>query len=332
MKGFLSIFKKLSFSFFVFFLAFSAYAQEPLLEEIQISQIDDSSLILTHSPSVVSVGNTVSLKLKSYSNDLNNFTIAWLVNDIQIKEGRGKTSFSFTITTSNPTITVVVSKDENIQAQKTLFLTTDTLDLLYEARNSYAPAFYKGRTLPVRESAITVVALPSDNSQNYSYSWEKDFSNQGSQNGYEKNAFSYSNSLLKKEEIISVEGYTNSGKRIKGQISIPALEKPSLLFYQKREDGFDYSKNIKDSFTIFGKSATLIAEPYFIGKKNILDQDISYMWKINKQEQNTPETKNILTLSPQGEGGRGILGIHIQNTRKLFQEVSETLSIDILES
>ncbi len=259
----------------IFLCTYSAHAQETPLEAI--SQIEESSLILTQTPKQVQIGDSITFSIKSFSIPLDTFTIAWSINGKQQKIGGGLTSFSFVITERNPRITAEISREGTIYGTKNTTVTTDSLDILYEARNSYAPAFYKGRTLPIRESDISIVALPPTNSQKYTYNWQKDFTNQSSKSGYEKNIFSYKNNVLKKADTITVEGVGDNGKKLQGQLLIDFIEKPSILFYEKKDEGFDYQYAIENSLLLFDKKATIVAEPYFIGAKNILDSSINCM-------------------------------------------------------
>ena len=141
--------------FFCVFFAFGANAQ-----------VRNTDIALSLAPIYPSLNQNVNVTINSYTTDLNKAFISWLVNGKESISGVGKKSFSFN--TENMTQITVEAHIETPDGQsvvKTVSINPAEIDMLWEAPDSYAPPFYKGKKFVSQEGTFKVVAMPNIFSQ-----------------------------------------------------------------------------------------------------------------------------------------------------------------------
>lgn len=287
-------------------------------------------------PDIPGPHQNVSLSLISYATDLNRAQINWFQNGSLKLGGFGEKKFSFEtggvgeITTIEIEITV-----EGSTLSKRLVIIPADVDLLWEATNTYAPPFYKGKILPSSEGVIKVIALPHFKKGTGEvdpgavvYNWKRNYHSQQDASGYAKNVFTFKQSYLNPIEYITVTGIDNaSGSQVKKTLPVSVFS-PKILFYEKDPLlGVQYQQAVRE-VTLSGSEKTLIAEPYFFSPANIYSSDLRFNWKINGSTVATPKERNMLTLKSGGSGVSNI-SLEIKNLKKFFVFHTGILKINL---
>jgi hypothetical protein len=125
---------------------------------LALAQVQNSDVTISITPSSPSANQAVKATVKSYITDLDKAYISWSLNDEIKARGVGKTEFSFTL--GNLDTTTLISAEIGLTNGKTLnkslTIAGTSVDLLWEAVDSYSPPFYKGKTLVGREGEINL--------------------------------------------------------------------------------------------------------------------------------------------------------------------------------
>ncbi len=304
------------------FFAFSAHAE-----------INSSDIVLDISPNYPAPNQSVTATLTSFVTDINKAYISWSVNGKEALSGVGKKTFSFSAGGVNTTSTL----EANIQTfngpsvVKRAGLAPAGLDLLWQAPDSYAPPFYKGKIFAGTEGTFKVVAMPNlaTNSANLTYVWTKDNNGAPDSSGWGKNYFIFKNNYLEKDNTVGVAISDVSGNtNATGTITLQTVP-PTILFYKKDPTlGIKYEQAIENGSNINKNGETLVAEPYFFSTKNINSTDLTFDWSINGQTISTPSPKNILSIKPSGgKAGQAFIKVGINNARTLFQNLEKQINV-----
>ena len=279
----------------------------------------------------------ITIKLSSYSTDLNKANIVWQNNNKIVLSGIGETSYSFTALGPNNAaiFNVNITPEGSMTAvSKSIVIKTSEMDVLWESVDGYTPPFYRGKSFVSPEGFIKVVAIPNTDTIKSGrgkivYSWKDENGAIQNASGYNKDSYVFENNKLNDTEKITVSASSvDSQYNATKNIEIPIVS-PKLLFYKKSPtDGVLYNQALVDEATMSEDEMTLVAEPYFLATKGSPDS-FDYKWQVNGSDIDTPSTKNELTVRPTERGGFATIGLSIENLDKLFQKVSNQLKLDI---
>ena len=305
--------------------------------------IEADDVVFEVTPEIPSPGELVRIQLTSYSFDINTYFIEW-VEGTEIKlSGYGKRDYEFLAgkVGETKTVTLVIRAQEgSTPLYKKQFVSKPSgLDILWQAVDTYTPPFYKGKALPSTESIVKIIALPTFQTskktvlaKDATYSWQRNFKNIGNASGYGKNIKSIKKSYLDDQETIQVTATEpTEGSVAKGSVLIKTY--PSKIIFYKKDPlfGVDFSKGINTETTISKNDTTLLAIPYFLSPKNILDNDLVYTWSLNGSEISTPTIKNQIVLRGTDTIGTAKLDLSIESIDKLFLSVKKTLNLNLQE-
>lgn len=313
----------ITLSLFLIFAFNKADAQSTNINNIR----DLAEIILT--PASPGANENVSLKIESFSFDLNSSEIIWAVNGVIKDKGFGKKVFSFKTGSigSVSLIKAVIKTKEGETVEKTLVVRPAGVDIIWEA-DSYTPPFYKGKALYGYQNLVTVIALPNIinsngvkiNPENLIYKWTKDGKVLGGVSGYGKSKFSFSKSILSRPDEIEVE-VTSSDKKIKasGNITIEPIEPKVVIYENNPLYGIIYEKAISGEFKLNGNEITLITTPYFFGKNDV-GQKIIHDWKMNGRSINNKQDEIQATFrNSENVRGSTKISVDLQNEGKELQ-------------
>lgn len=324
-------FKIIAFIFFIFLLFIT-------ITNNAYSQLNDEDVVLEISPENPTANTEAIARLKTFSFDLNKTSITWLLNNEIKARGIGQTSFVFNVGDIGTEILISATIDtiDGKSFFKQTLVKSNDIDLLWEAPNSYAPLFYKGKTLVAKEGEIKVVAIPSTNlqtkssgSRNFTFNWIKDGKNQKSFSGWAKDYFIFKNTYLEDGGVVSVNisditGKINSSK----SISLRTFD-PKIIFYKKDKLGnWDLSKSLGHTPEINKEGDTIVAIPYFFSPLNMFNKDIVIDWFVADKPIRVRGLKNELVVIPEkGENGTTNIKTLIGNSSTLFQEQEKSALI-----
>lgn len=311
----------LFFALICMFFAFSANAQ-----------IKSDDISLTINPKQPNPNETVFATLASYSIDLNKTLISWSLDGQTVFQGVGQKTFSFKTSDSGiqTVINAKIDMTDGSSVNKQQIINPATIDVLWEAVDSYVPPFYKGKALIPSEGAVKVVALlNSDRSASSSYSWKLDGKSKVDSSGYGKSAYVFKKSYLDKINKIEVSASSLMGDAFgTGKIEIENAN-PKILFYKKDPYlGTIWSETLKNSFTINPAGEILVVEPYFVSPKNLSSSDLKLDWEIAGSVISTPNIKNELSIKPESKNGTSTIKVTVENIKSMFLKASEKINVN----
>jgi len=296
------------------------------------AQLQNGDIVLEITPAYPKTNEQVYAAVSTYTTDLDNARISWMLNGEVVSEGIGKKNFSFKTGNSEFQMTLEV-KIETISGStidKKIIIAPTDVDMLWEAYDSYVPPFYKGKTLVSTEGMVKIVAFPStQNPAGFSYKWKLDGKLKPDSSGYEKNYFVYKNSYLEDSNSVEVAISDIFGSGIGQGTTTVKLGQPKVLFYQKDPIlGTRWERALSNGFTLNTSGDTLVAEPYFLYPKNLTASNLTFDWFLNgeKVEAQIPiNTLSVKTVS--GQSGNATVKIIINNNKALFGEIQKQLNV-----
>ena len=317
------MFKKISFLFFITTLVFFAFSAN--------AQIKSDDISLSINPKQPGPNETVYATLASYAVDLNKTLITWSVNGQAYTQNVGQKTFSFKTTESGTQTVLSIQIDavDGSSVSKQLVINPATIDILWEAVDSYTPPFYKGKALIPAESAVKVVALLNSNISNGAvYNWKLDDKAKTDSSGYGKNYYYFQKTYLDRVNNIEVNAVNILGNSIgSGKILIGNWN-PKIVFYKKDSNlGTRWEQALEDNFLIKPDGETIVFEPYFITPKNINSSSLKTNWTLGSSPIATPDIKNELNIKPESTGGSSKIQIDIENINKMFLKISKKINV-----
>ena len=230
-------------------LSLPAQYPDVIQEQIDINQVPDIGE--PYGPMTVSID--------AYGTDLNAANISWSLNGKKVQSGFGIKSLSFTLGARGQvsTVSININPLNGLPIQKTVRITPEDVDLLWQA-NSYTPPFYKGKALYPPQGTITFVAVPefvvngkSIDSHNLIYKWIKDTTVLGDQSGYGKSSITVSGSVIAKPTNMQVDVSTVDGNVLGRQLLTVSPDDTEALIYENNPlYGVLFNKAITDTFTL----------------------------------------------------------------------------------
>ncbi len=315
----------ITLSLFLIF-AFKAHGQ---LNMETVNNIGDSVNITTV-PEFPGENQDISVRIESFSFDLNSSEIIWVLDGVVKDKGVGKKDFYFKtggIGTAS-LIKILIKTKEGKSIEKSMVVNPAGVDIVWQA-DSYVPPFYKGKALYSYQSRITIIALPDVanseglkiNPSNLIYKWTKDGKVLGGISGYGKNKFSFQKSILSSPTEIEVE-VTSSDKNIKtsGSITLDPVEPKVVIYENNPLYGVIYEKAIANEFKLNGTEIALTATPYFFNNDEVNNKKIKYDWNMNGQNISDRQNARGITFR-NTDGGKGSteISVDLQNNENELQ-------------
>jgi hypothetical protein len=311
----------LFFALICAFFAFSAHAQ-----------IKGEDISLSINPKQPNANETVQATAASFSIDLNKTLISWSLNGQTVMQGVGQKTFSFK-TGENGVQTVLgikIDTTDGSSASKQLVINPASIDVLWEAVDSYVPPFYKGKALIPSEGIVKMVALlNSGKSSSASYNWKLDGKSKVDSSGYGKSAYVFKKSYLDKTNKIEVIVSGLLGESFGAGKSEIGNTNPKILFYKKDPTlGTIWTETLKNGFTVDSAGETIVVEPYFTSPKDLSSSNLKLNWQLGNADIATPIIKNELSIKPESKGGSSKIKVSIQDISKMFLNISKEINVN----
>jgi hypothetical protein len=272
----------------------------------------------------------VSLGVKSYVYDLNIYAISWYVNGELVQQEVG--GWQFEVNSGDigerTVIKVVVHLSGLTSITKARTLHPLITDVLWEAHEGYVPPFYKGRTLPVRESKVKVVGIPDPSAQNKAvFRWYQGFTYDEASSGFEKDYYIIEKTLLDDgKDIRLITQNRDTGSMGQDIIEVPMSE-PKVVIYPDL-GGDVILRNSKPASFLYvpppGDFAMQVIPFYFPVK----DPDtLKYKWWIN--DNRVDENERVIPLERGRSGGTARLEVEVSTPGKILQYHDASISISL---
>lgn len=246
---------------------------------------------VTMTPSVPKAGDRVTIRVDSYSDDLNKAAIIWTQDGVTVAEGFGLVEYSFTAPASgrSTVITFRAAKVKGGVLSRTFTVAPADVDILYEAE-TYTPPFYRGKARFTNSSAIRLVAVPDFVSagaqvspESLVYTWREEGRVVQAASGYGRNIYRTTGDLVTSGINVEVEvSDPNSDLKATARAGTSYVE-PSLVLYRKDPLlGIVYEHAWSGKTTpLEGTEVTLAATPYSMDATGPNDGRLSYEWFVN---------------------------------------------------
>lgn len=322
----------------IIFLGIFSAPTKGYAQEFQIYSAND--IFVETVPKVPGPNQQVSLKLTSYSFNLNNYYIAWFENGERKTASYGNREYKFTTGKSGEitNITAVVEFEGQV-LRKELRFSPSNIDLLWEVSDGYAPPFYKGKVLPITQSKIKVTGIPEtlliepNDAPNLVYYWDRNYERNAGASGFGKSSFQFTaDPLLENEKITVTSNDRRENSFATNTIDIPTTTyQPKILFYEINDTGrlltnralnthgvARSSESLKFSFHPLNFSTT---QPNFT--------DLFVGWRINNELQPPQDfaKQNELFVSSGGETGTTTISVTLEGIQKLLQKRTEEINL-----
>lgn len=277
----------------------------------------------------------VTLTVVTYSFEADLATITWKINGKVVASGLGMTSLKTTMGgtgeyTVAEALIVLPNKDSLTVA---IALSPQSVDLAWEAVESYTPPFYEGKSLPAEGALVRVTALPTfvdngrlvDPSQIF-YTWYVNDSVSASLSGIGKQVLVTRLDYFADETNFRVVAKTTSGLVAESTIKIQPFPISPVFYKYDPLLGVDLSKAITRRLEIT-KEISLKLEPYFISKVDGADSGDTYSWSMDNLPIRT-QTPTLVVLKPKEKSyGVKSLSVSMQNTKRRLQEAIASLEV-----
>ncbi len=321
----------LLFIFGIFFTTTSVFAQFNESSDISIGLL----------PASPRPNQPVQITIESYSLNLDAAQITWYVNNTEVRKGTGVKNISTQtgkLGTETSVRVVVDTKTETFT--KNISIVPASVSILWEAR-TYTPHFFKGKALFSHQSNILFVATPrivvngkEIPKENLIYTWSKNGTVLGDQNGYGRYTLPITGSIISRPLSIDLEvSDPDTGTTAFDTINITPIEPEVITYVVDPLYGVQYNKAIKGTLPLGGKEVTLTAVPYYFSNAEGGSGSISYNWSINGNTISDGQNVRTRVFRKVGEVfGVSNIALKVLQKNKLLQFTSYNLSIDFLQN
>lgn len=283
-------------------------------------------------------GQDLNIIARSYVLDINTARITWSIDGKTVQTGLGKTTYTIKAPSLGKKTRVIVTatSQDGISVQGNIVIGSGYIDLVTET-DGYVPPFFKGKTFPIFQNELKIIAIPhlADSKGNeydpktLNYQWKRNNQALESQSGYGKQSITLTGSLIPRPYDISVTAWPReASSQAEGFIQIVESE-PSISFYKVDPlYGTLFNKTIGNLVNIGSqKETTVVAVPYGFNKKSDTEDGITWLWQINgniRPELNFKES--IVIRAPENSIGNTDIKLEIQNTDRILQGAQSSFS------
>lgn len=276
----------------------------------------------------------VAVTLTSYSFDVNLATITWSVNGKQIASGVGRKKITLPLGDVGQQIPLKVETilPDGSSVVQQVTISPQSVDIIYEATESYVPPFYEGRSLPAEGASIRVTALPTMASAgkkladaNLSFSWYVNDEYLPNASGLGKSSLETALHYLRESTTIRVMVRSPEGNVAEKEISITPHKVLPLLYKYDNLLGVDLSQTFTRRLELT-EEITLSFEPFFLSTRK-MESTALFGWYLDGLPV-TPQEKKLLSLRPKDNAyGSRWLRVTAEQTKRRLQNVESSVEV-----
>lgn len=295
---------------------------------VVLAQTQSLDLVLSTFPENPSPGSSFTVQAQSFGVDINLANFEWTYNGAIVARGIGKTTMTFVAPSAGTVATVktVVSGLGFDPTVASVSIRPGSIDLVWEAVDSYVPPFYKGKALLSTGGQLRVTAIPATTApRGLNYTWSRNGSALQKDSGYNKTSILFLNDILKNTESISV---TASGGLFSGDDTVViASKKPLVTLYQNIGGYIEYANGGSDTLSIKNKGSILHFEPYFFST-NQPTNGLIFEYKEGDEDIVADErTPNQLAVTIPKDAPQSILSVFIKTKSYSLQNVEKIFTL-----
>jgi hypothetical protein len=289
-----------------------------------------SDLSIIANPTNPAPGTLVTLSAQSATMDLSTANFVWRVNGKSVPGGK-----SITVTVGN--LGTPMNIDLSVSGSAAaITLVPEKVDLIVDA-NSYAPPFYRGRTLPSPGSKIRAQAMPqlvTSSGKVFApsdlvYTWSQDGSVLGSASGLGRSSAQLDAPPLYGATAITVEARSQSGTyRASASVQLSSIDPSITLYVDHPLFGIEYWRALSARASVADIETSFVAVPYFIPFASASDPRLNYAWSINGSRVAASSTAtNELTVNAKGVSNAALLSTSLTSPADYFLDASKQWNV-----
>jgi len=300
------------------------------------AQTPEEPISASISPENPGPREAVTIKATSYLEDSSRATYIWLLDGAELSRGVAQKAFTFQTKDAGQTSTVSVTMrmPSGRVFQKTISITPQNIDLLWEAETT-VPDTYEGKALLSSEAYVRVIAVtrPVQAGRTYTpdelvYTWRINGKLDNSQSGQGKKVARFQSSLLKtptKAEVLVTS--PNGTIRIEKTIEINHVS-PEIHFYNENPlMGTFYQTFLDNGIYSTDDGGILRSENYFLSR---FIPDQREAWALDGEYlPPLAENQNLLEITPRNRS-TGLLSREIRSVENLMQNINRSAPIYFL--
>ncbi len=321
-------------TFFVFSLVLTVFFCG-ITGSVFAQSIDDFS-ISANPEFPKELGETV-ISITSYSTNLTTSKIVWKENGVVVAQEYGLQERSFTAPRngSSKTITVEATTQSGLKIAKDYILAPQSMDLLWEAVDSYVPPFYKGKALAGEQSLVKVVAIPNftsrgallDRTQTV-FTWSVGGRQPDGVSGYNKPSLVFKFSPIKNGETVKVLAESlNGNSQTEDAVSLRPVATDIVFYEASPLLGTLYERAFTRGLRLISNEITLVAEPYFFSAGQNSTSNTTYAWGVDGNSVNPGSDKTRITLRNPGKSGKATISVAVKHIEKTLQNLTRSIPI-----
>lgn len=290
-------------------------------------------VVVKVSPTVPEPGQKVIVGLESFNVNLDSSRIIWYIKSQIVKDGEGAKSITFTAPNEDVNIVAQILTPENSEIIKNILISASSVDLLWEAPDTYTPPFYKGKALPGIESLVKFVAIPSasvkmgeSGIKNVSFIWSRNDENLGSSSGRGRDFFTILFDDLKTSEAVGVA--TNTAGKIATAETTFKPFKLGLSVYPLSPGGEPFMFRALRSGDRVNSETSFFSAPYGSSPRYLNSQSLKFTWAFDQSSFSPSGRPYLLTITPS-QGVSELLEISYKIPKSLFGDFKRAYQIEI---
>ncbi len=336
----MKVFKLFTMSLVLFTLGIFFLGNQTFAQEIQLYNEED--ILVETIPEVPGPNEDVTLRLKSYSFNLNNYYIVWYENGEQKSADYGNREYQFHTGGSGSVTTITAVLEIGNQVfRKEFRFSPSQVDLLWEAIDAYVPPFYKGKALPIEQSALKITAIPETlfltpaDAPKLIYYWDRNYVRDISKSGFGRQSFLLNGDpLIETEKISVMANDRKENSYAKSTVTIPMTAyQPKILFYAEDSDGRTLTQRaLNTNGTIKGDAVKLSFHPLNMSTTQENFTDLFVNWNVNNEEQAPQnfDSQNELHITTGGQTGSVPISVTLEGISKLLQSSTDSTLLTFL--
>jgi hypothetical protein len=318
-------------------LGLAAFApQEGNLARAQA--IGTDAVLVEIDPQFPGPRETVSVKLTSYSGNLDRAEVTWTLNGKTVKSGTGGKTFSFKTGAAGEPVTFGVTVESTGIGlfEKTVTINPAQVDILWQTIDSYTPPFYRGKSLPSRMSKIRVVAMPEMKTKlggtvkpaDIIYRWARDGNPMLNSSGYAKNFADFAFDFVSSDATVKVSASATKEPGLAAENTAYLLTvNPKMVFYENKPlKGIDYENALGGSLELKNQEVEIVAEPYYFTSPDGLSS-LSYNWLMNGAPVQTANPKTLVLRVGDQDSGSSRVSLDLRHALRFLQRAGGTLDV-----
>lgn len=304
------------------------------------AQLVPDALSLIASPASPSPGQTVTVQAATPTFDKNTAFFSWGIDGASRPDlsGAGKDSITFVAGSvgSQTRVLVDVARNGGEGSSAALSIISSDLSLPWFAE-TYVPKWYRGKSLPVANSVVSVAAIPQIildgralRPQELIYSWDLD-DDEGIVSGIGKEVLRVKMSDLPGASHHVKVAIEDTGKRIKkeGEVFLIASTPRVVIYPSSPLGGGEWRTAAAVFVSSAGKLLDFLAEPFFFSV--LSKKALSYSWDVAGAEvAGTPQNPHALTVNTAGmESGSIAISISADDQDEFVPSASRSFILTL---